>query len=446
MDILFVSLPSCWQREYVFVENYWMISIAQHLAAQGYNVYTLDAALKRCELIDIQNYFYKEKPKIVMYLVSKKNWEIVLQTKKNIVAEISVLLWDDSFLLNDINRYIPEDEHTININLDNLESIKTLLKATNITPVYSQNTFLVGRECLGDVLLNGGECEVIMQIPHRQCFPTDYEFNINRLIFKKNINMIKKEIITLCNYYNIRKINIINSDKFHCLKIIDEIDIFLKEQDLPYLKIGIYVTSEVFNSKMCDYIIEKRDLIYKIVLISLSINPEQITEFQRLKNNGIKLKVILELFHANATICSILFAINAIRYEDIQVSPTSLIAGNPSNKVLIQIQNILKILFFKLFFSYHQKIIEYENNVKFELRIGKSKQYDYIPKIQKQVELFSKSLNAIFLDIMENILLHSSTEDYTSAQMIINVLTQYKDKIKEVGDDIDANLFASRRV
>ena len=100
MDILFISLPSFWGRRYVCVENYWMITFAQYLSSYGYKVSTLDASLKGQNLHDIQNHVLQVKPKILVYLVSKKNWKVVCQAKRNIIADINLLLCDDSFTLN----------------------------------------------------------------------------------------------------------------------------------------------------------------------------------------------------------------------------------------------------------------------------------------------------------------------------------------------------------
>ena len=81
VDVLLVSLPSYWGREYVYVENYWMIAIAQFLSSYGYTVSTIDASLKQYKLIDVQKSVFQIKPKILVYLVSKKNFKKFIFSK-----------------------------------------------------------------------------------------------------------------------------------------------------------------------------------------------------------------------------------------------------------------------------------------------------------------------------------------------------------------------------
>lgn len=445
MDILFISLPSFWGRRYVCVENYWMITFAQYLSSYGYKVSTLDASLKGQNLHDIQNHVLQVKPKILVYLVSKKNWKVVCQAKRNIIADINLLLWDDSVTLNEACSFISEDNHTININLDDLfDLICRILPAVNTSQLYSDNTLLVGRNCLKHVLLEGGECEVVMQMPKRKWFPSDYVFNAEHALFKSNIEKTQLEIITLCRKFSLRKINIIHLDLIP--NEIEKIQALLKENTLDYVRLGIYMTSSSLTDKMCDYLIEKRGLLYKIIILSDVMTYDQLTKFHKLKEYKIKTKVIFALFHEQATIDSVQSAINSIRQGDFQVAPTTLIAGAPSDQMLAQIQSIMRVLFFKIFLPYHQKIIEYENNKKYELRIGKSQQYASIPAIQRQVESLSQSLNNIFLSMLEDLLSHLTLRIDAPGHIIIDLLNKYKDRIQKVGDDINDYLFASRRI
>lgn len=446
-DILFISLPSYWGRNYVYVENYWMISFAQYLSSYGYKVSTLDASLKGSKLNDIQDYILQSNPKILAYLVSKKNWEVVYQAKKNIIADINLLIWDDSFVLNEVCNYIPEDDCTISINLDGLfDSIRTLLPTSCISQLYSEDTFMVGRDCLKQVLLEGGECEVVVQMPNRRCFPSDYVFDEDHPLFKKKIEWTQQEIITLCKKFRLRKINIITHNLIPYSKEIDEIDVLLKENNLDHVKIGIYIASESITDKMCDYLVGKRDLIYKIIFSNNIVTSSLITRFHKLQESNIKIKVMLELFHEQATTDSILLVINAIRQGVIQAAPTALITGNPSDQILTKIQCVMRTLFFKIFLPNHQKIIEYENSQKYELRIGKSQQHASILEIQKRVESLSQSLNDIFFSMIEDLLSYLTLKKDASGQMIIDLLNKYKDKIQKVGDDIDAYLSDSRRI
>lgn len=447
VDILFISLPSRWGRKYVYIENYWMIIFAQYISSYGYKVSTLDSSLKGYKLIDIQNHILRINPKILVYLVSKRNWEIVYQVKKKIVASTNILVWDDSFVLNEISNYIPEDENTINVNLDDLfNSIRIILPTPYTSQLYFEDTFLVGRDCLKQVLLEGGECEVVMQMPKRKWFSSDYVFYSERSIFEKNFERTMQEVITLCRKFRLRKINIINNELVPYAKAIDELDVLLKENNLAHVRIGIYIASTLFTDQTCEYLIEKVDLIYKIIFLSDFVTFDQIDKFCKLKKANIKVKVMSSLFHEQATTDSVRLFINAIRQGDIQVAPTALIAGNTSDPMLIQIQNIMRTLFVKIFLPCHQKIIEYENNKKYDMRIGKSMQYDTIPEIQKQVELLSQTLNDIFLSMLEDLLFFLPQEKEALVQIIIKLLYKYKGKIQKVGGDIDAYLFDSRRI
>jgi|GEM_PF-1960433 hypothetical protein len=447
VDVLLVSLPSYWGREYVYVENYWMIAIAQLLSSYGYTVSTIDASLKQYKLIDVQKSVFQIKPKILVYLVSKKNLNIVIHARSKITANYNILIWDDSFNASEMCNYILEDDKTINTKLDRLfDSICTILPTPYCSQLYSKNVFLVGRDCLKQVLLEGGECEVLMQMPKSKYFPSDYYFYAEHLLFEKNGEYIRQEIITLCSEFCLRKINIIAQDQELYINEIDKIQNLLQINGLSHVRLGIYIQSTFITNRMYNFLVEKKDVLYKITFLGNNLTSTQITRFQKLKEFDIKIKVILELFHEQATTQSIQFLIEAMRSGDVQVAPTALIAGKTLDLHLVQIQSILRTLFFKIFLPYYKKIIAYENNKKYEMRIGNSQQYSIIPKIEKEVNMLSQSLNELIFSILEELLSYMTLNEYETGDIIIAILKKYEDRITEVGGYIDANLFNSCRI
>ena len=139
---------------------------------------------------------------------------IVIHARSNITANYNILIWDDSFNASEMCNYILEDDKTINTKLDRLfDSICTILPTPYCSQLYSKNVFLVGRDCLKQVLLERGECEVLMQMPKSKYFPSDYYFYAEHLLFEKNGEYIRQEIITLCSEFCLRKINIIAQDQ-----------------------------------------------------------------------------------------------------------------------------------------------------------------------------------------------------------------------------------------
>lgn len=447
VDVLLVSLPSYWGREYVYVEKYWMIAIAQFLSSYGYTVSTIDASLKQYKLIDVQKSVFQIKPKILVYLVSKKNLNIVIHARSKITANYNILIWDDSFNASEMCNYILEDDKTINTKLDRLfDSICTILPTPYCSQLYSKNVFLVGRDCLKQVLLEGGECEVLMQMPKSKYFPSDYYFYAEHLLFEKNGEYIRQEIITLCSEFCLRKINIIAQDQELYINEIDKIQNLLQINGLSHVRLGIYIQSTFITNRMYNFLVEKKDVLYKITFLGNNLTSTQITRFQKLKEFDIKIKVILELFHEQATTQSIQFLIEAMRSGDVQVAPTALIAGKTLDLHLVQIQSILRTLFFKIFLPYYKKIIAYENNKKYEMRIGNSQQYSIIPKIEKEVNMLSQSLNELIFSILEELLSYMTLNEYETGDIIIAILKKYEDRITEVGGYIDANLFNSCRI
>lgn len=447
VDVLLVSLPSYWGREYVYVENYWMIAIAQFLSSYWYTVSTIDASLKQYKLIDVQKSVFQIKPKILVYLVSKKNLNIVIHARSKITANYNILIWDDSFNASEMCNYILEDDKTINTKLDRLfDSICTILPTPYCSQLYSKNVFLVGRDCLKQVLLEGGECEVLMQMPKSKYFPSDYYFYAEHLLFEKNGEYIRQEIITLCSEFCLRKINIIAQDQELYINEIDKIQNLLQINGLSHVRLGIYIQSTFITNRMYNFLVEKKDVLYKITFLGNNLTSTQITRFQKLKEFDIKIKVILELFHEQATTQSIQFLIEAMRSGDVQVAPTALIAGKTLDLHLVQIQSILRTLFFKIFLPYYKKIIAYENNKKYEMRIGNSQQYSIIPKIEKEVNMLSQSLNELIFSILEELLSYMTLNEYETGDIIIAILKKYEDRITEVGGYIDANLFNSCRI
>lgn len=300
--------------------------------------------------------------------------------------------------------------------------------------------------CLKQVLLEGGECEVLMQMPKSKYFPSDYYFYAEHLLFEKNGEYIRQEIITLCSEFCLRKINIIAQDQELYINEIDKIQNLLQINGLSHVRLGIYIQSTFITNRMYNFLVEKKDVLYKITFLGNNLTSTQITRFQKLKEFDIKIKVILELFHEQATTQSIQFLIEAMRSGDVQVAPTALIAGKTLDLHLVQIQSILRTLFFKIFLPYYKKIIAYENNKKYEMRIGNSQQYSIIPKIEKEVNMLSQSLNELIFSILEELLSYMTLNEYETGDIIIAILKKYEDRITEVGGYIDANLFNSCRI
>ena len=362
-------------------------------------------------------------------------------------ANYNILIWDDSFNASEMCNYILEDDKTINTKLDRLfDSICTILPTPYCSQLYSKNVFLVGRDCLKQVLLEGGECEVLMQMPKSKYFPSDYYFYAEHLLFEKNGEYIRQEIITLCSEFCLRKINIIAQDQELYINEIDKIQNLLQINGLSHVRLGIYIQSTFITNRMYNFLVEKKDVLYKITFLGNNLTSTQITRFQKLKEFDIKIKVILELFHEQATTQSIQFLIEAMRSGDVQVAPTALIAGKTLDLHLVQIQSILRTLFFKIFLPYYKKIIAYENNKKYEMRIGNSQQYSIIPKIEKEVNMLSQSLNELIFSILEELLSYMTLNEYETGDIIIAILKKYEDRITEVGGYIDANLFNSCRI
>lgn len=182
---------------------------------------------------------------------------------------------------------------------------------------------------------------------------------------------------------------------------------------------------------------------YTVSTIDASLKQYKLIDVQK---SVFQIKVILELFHEQATTQSIQFLIEAMRSGDVQVAPTALIAGKTLDLHLVQIQSILRTLFFKIFLPYYKKIIAYENNKKYEMRIGNSQQYSIIPKIEKEVNMLSQSLNELIFSILEELLSYMTLNEYETGDIIIAILKKYEDRITEVGGYIDANLFNSCRI
>jgi len=220
----------------------------------------------------------------------------------------------------------------------------------------------------------------------------------------------------------------------------------LQINGLSHVRLGIYIQSTFITNRMYNFLVEKKDVLYKITFLGNNLTSTQITRFQKLKEFDIKIKVILELFHEQATTQSIQFLIEAMRSGDVQVAPTALIAGKTLDLHLVQIQSILRTLFFKIFLPYYKKIIAYENNKKYEMRIGNSQQYSIIPKIEKEVNMLSQSLNELIFSILEELLSYMTLNEYETGDIIIAILKKYEDRITEVGGYIDANLFNSCRI
>lgn len=135
-----------------------------------------------------------------------------------------------------------------------------------------------------------------------------------------------------------------------------------------------------------------------------------------------------------------------IRKGDIYASPTVLISGNTSDIFLSKVQRIIRLIYFRIFKPYHEKIIESENNRKYSLRMGESSEYNLIPKIQYDIDLLSKSLNNVFLALLDDLLYIAYEQKNISEELLVSVLKKYKDPIKSVGDDIDDYLLDSRRI
>lgn len=60
------------------------------------------------------------------------------------------------------------------------------------------------------------------------------------------------------------------------------------------------------------------------------------------------------------------------------------------------------------------------------MRIGNSQQYSIIPKIEKEVNMLSQSLNELIFSILEELLSYMTLNEYETGDIIIAILKNTK--------------------
>lgn len=60
------------------------------------------------------------------------------------------------------------------------------------------------------------------------------------------------------------------------------------------------------------------------------------------------------------------------------------------------------------------------------MRIGNSQQYSIIPKIEKEVNMLSQSLNELIFSILEELLSYMTLNEYETGDIIIAILKKIR--------------------
>ncbi|MDR0919510.1 MAG: hypothetical protein LBM93_09760 [Oscillospiraceae bacterium] len=444
IEILIISLPSFWGRVYVDIENYWMILLTQYLSSFGISTSIIDAALEKSTLSIVESQILKVNPKIVILLVTKKNWELVNRTESHLTKKTKktfLLVSDDSFEINTLNPRV------VSVN-NMILSVYSLLNRPIPSSLYFDSIFLKGRDYLKHVLMKGGEFEVVGSIHKNQnYFPSDYQFDTsNYKYIEHNFSTILKEIKTICTKYNLKKCNIIDNIISNNLKCIDEIKLFLDNNNLSQVKLGLFIDSSVITENNIEFIRKRINYIYKVVISSSTISQDHINFIKNLTDDGFRVKVLFSLFNDGITIEYIQYLLNVIRKRVFFLTPKSLVSGTVCNPILQKIKRIMEFIYYKIFHDYHLKIIEFENQQKYEIRIGLSKDYESIGRIQKEVDYLSFCLNNVFLVMFDSTILQCSLNCIDDKKITADLLKQYKNDILDIGGVIDAHLSSSCRI
>ncbi|MDR1181307.1 MAG: hypothetical protein LBL13_04960 [Bacteroidales bacterium] len=452
VDVLLISLPSFWGRKYVYVENYWMILLSQYISSYSINISVMDAALENAVLTTVEKRIKLVDPKIVVFLVTKKNQETVAQTKEYLAKQFSIpqiLFLDDTFSFEKSNSLILDGISSINENTEDLVvSICSLLNKSPTSHPYSNSTLFIGRDYLNQVLLEGGEFEVLGRInTNKNYFPLDYKFDTHmHPQIEHGFETMLIEVKTICHKYSLRKVNIIDDELINDLHRIDVIKSYLNNNNLSHVKIGLLLDRRLITNENMNFIISRADYINKIIITSDLITSEFVLLLKKIRRYNIKIKVQFCLFNEGINIEYIRYVLKTIRNREFYISPKALISGAVNDPILLNIKKIMTLIYNKIFHSYHIKIIQFENDQKYELRTGVSKAYGLIPKIQNEVEKLSHNLNTIFIDIFESVLFKCDYNNTDTKNIVLDILAEYENKFLEIGGEIDAHLSDSCRI
>lgn len=445
VDILLLSLPSKWGREYIKVENYWLILLSQYINSCGYSVEIIDAALENCFMSDIEKETRQISPRLILFLTSNKNFDVVIEAYKQLAFDETfsgTLLLDET-----INLDLEECIESYNIDSCVLSSLKTKIVEClfdSHPKQVLQNDFTVGRKYLSSILLLGGECEVIGDISSgRNYFPSDYCYNTNncqKVI--RNFKTIISEIIFLSKNFPIRKINIIDDRIIDNIKKLDLVFSELLSNDLSYLNLGLYLDADLLDEETCKYLANHKNMIYKITFVTRHITKKQIAYYDYLKKENIKVKVLFNLFDVNTDLNYIEFVLNNVKKEIFNISPTSLISGVAQTDILCDVKSIMKYVYSKVFKELYDDIVLYENICKYDYRVGNNNNYDALTDIKKSVDERIRLVNNAFIDFYFALITHIRKKNFNK-ENIITLLEYFKDQFAEIRRILDEGLFDS---
>lgn len=277
--------------------------------------------------------------------------------------------------------------------------------------------------------------------------PTDYSLDTNlHPTLKRDFNTLLWEIKVLCRHFNVRKVNIIDSHLSKNLTNLKKVIEYLDTKRLSYVKIGLLLELECLSQADVYLLKHNYNSIFKISLLSNYVDSRQIELIQSMTIYNWRIKLCFELFNKNSNVDDVCFVLNQLRKGMFSISPNSLIKGSSDNQVLNKTQTIIALLYYRVFYTFHQKIIQYENQNKYELRSGISKNYHSIPHIQKQIDKMSNLLMSVFLDVIESTICHCLQTNLSTKEIILLLLEQFHDQILCIEGDFDAHLSDPYRV
>lgn len=445
VDILLLSLPSKWGREYIKVENYWLILLLQYIRSCGYSVEIFDAALEKCCMSDVEKETRKISPRLILFLTSNKNFDVVIEAYKKLVFDETfsgTLLLDET-----INLDLEECIKSYNIDSCVLSSLKTKIAKClfDSQPKQElQNDFTVGRKYLSSILLLGGECEVIGEISSgRNYFPSDYCYNTNNCQeLTRDFITIISEIVFLSKNFPIRKINIIDDRIIDNIKKLDLVFSDFLTNDLSYLNLGLYLDADLLDEETCKYLANHKNMIYKITFVTKHITKKQIAYYDYFKKENIKVKVLFNLFDAHTDLNYIEFVLNNVKRGIFNISPTSLISGVAQTDILCDIRSIMNYVYSKVFKELYDDIVLYENICKYDYRVGNNKNYDDLTEIKKSVDERIRLVNNAFIDFYYALIAYIRKKNFNK-ENIITLLEYYKEQFVEIRSILDEGLFDS---
>lgn len=448
IDVLIISLPKKLKQRSFYIENYWLVLFTQYLSSYGYRTEIIDAALEPLGVDDINQTIISMRPKVIIYLASQKNWNTICMVKSDLAKKLqtkSILLWDDSVSISNVKGTNSIDEFTINIRLQDLlkEVKKSTAKNSYHLAKWNEESLISGRKYLRQVILEGGECEILGENKDIY-FPSDYDYNNSLKNFPDilhDYDLLKKEINVLCCVYKIRKINLIDDSFITNKNKFKEMIKYLEENNLSYVQFGLYINESMITNENCFFISNNKQFIYKVVIEVEIVKKEHILFIRDLMKQKIKVKVNFKLFNSEIDTEYVKFILENVKKNKICISPTALVSGTTSSEFWLIRQKIIKLIYYKVFKPNHEKIIKIENNRKYKLRIGVSNDYETINVIQKEIGGLSKMLNKLFVDIFNFLLKCSHIED--ESKLVLDILFKFKEKSGYVERKINAYLLDS---